>query len=77
MENVVWLPGTVATSTKLPQLEPWQRSMRYRLIPLVSVEACHERSIWVEEAALACRFEGSVGGVASGGVSVVAEDWFE
>ena len=33
MEKVVWLPGTVAISAKLPQLAPEQRSIRYRLTP--------------------------------------------
>src|SRR5262245_63201446 len=70
-EKVVWLSWTVATSAKLPQLGPEQRSIRYRLIPLVSVEACQERSIWVEPTGLACRFEGSLGAVVSGGAAVV------
>ena len=67
LEKVVWLPGTVAISAKLPQLAPEQRSIRYRLTPLASEEAVQERLIWDEPTALACRFVGSVGAVVSGG----------
>jgi hypothetical protein len=65
--KVVWLPGTVAISEKLPQLTPEQRSIRYRLMPLASVEPAQERSISPALTAVAPRAEGSLGGVLSGG----------
>ena len=64
-------------SAKLPQLGPEQRSIRYTPMPLASVEAVQERLIWVELTGLASRFVGLVGGVVSGGASVVVEDRFE
>ena len=69
--KVVWLPGTVAISMKLPQLAPVQRSIRYRARPPASVEALQERLIWDELTACAVRPLGSVGGVVSGGAAPI------
>jgi hypothetical protein len=46
----------------LPQVEPWQRSIKYWLIvPLVSVEAVQERLICVLLVGVAARLDGAVG----------------
>ena len=77
LEKVVWLPGTVAISAKLPQLAPEQRSIRHRLTPPASEEAVQERLTWDEPTALACRFVGSVEVWCRAEPEVVAEARFE
>ena len=49
-----------------------QRSTRYSLIPLASVDAANERLIWLEDTALAEALAGALGAVVSeaGGVVV-------
>jgi hypothetical protein len=73
--NVV--PVGVAICAKLAQAAPEQRSTLYPVTPTLSVEAVHARLICVVDAAVAVRFVGAVGGVVSGGVSVVALAVFE
>ena len=55
----------VAIWAKFVQAAPWHRSTLYPVTPTLSVEAVHERLIWVAEAAPAVRLAGAVGGVVS------------
>ena len=56
------VPVGVAISAKVLQPVPWQRSMRYRRMPALSVAAVQERLIWVGPTAVAVRLAGAVGG---------------
>ncbi|MEP7224813.1 MAG: hypothetical protein ABI783_07640, partial [Actinomycetota bacterium] len=56
----------VAISEKIVQPAPWQRSIRYWATPTLSVAGPQERSIWLEESAVALRVPGGPGGVVSG-----------
>ena len=68
--------GEVPTCTKLLQVAPVQRSIRYWLIvPPVSVAAVQERLICKLDAAVAVRLVGAIGGMvdaAAGGNATLA-----
>ncbi len=66
----------MAICAKFEQPAAWQRSIRYAVTPVSSVEAFQARLIWLLDNAAAVRPEGLVGGVVSG-VSVVALTAFE
>ena len=52
----------VAISEKLVQETPWQRSMRYRVTPVLSLAAPQERSIWLALTGVALKVPGALGG---------------
>ncbi len=56
--------ATLPTCAKFEQALPWQRSIMYAVIEVVSVEAVQLRLIWVLDTLLAARLPGAVGGEA-------------
>jgi hypothetical protein len=67
----------VAICAKFEHPVPVHRSTLYPVTPTLSVEAVQERLICVDEAAVAVRFAGTVGGFVSGAARVVVADTFE